>query len=175
MIRPFDPARDDVEEITLLLHRAYRVLLDQGLRFTATTQDSAQTRRRLTQGEGWILELEGRVVGTVSVMTWREAGEWSPPYYRQEGVCWFSQLAVEPELQGQGWGKSLVDHAGVRAVALGGRVLALDTSDQALQLIRWYQSMGFSRVDRHVWGGTINYESVILARALVHSGTLLSQ
>jgi GNAT superfamily N-acetyltransferase len=168
VIRPFDPERDDVEEITSLLHRAYRVLLDQGLRFTATAQGPETTLRRLTQGEGWLMEEEGRVVGTVSVLSWREAGQWSPLFYRQEGVCWFSQLAVEPGLQGSGRGRALVDHAAARAVALGGRVLALDTSDQAGDLIRWYQSMGFAVVDRHVWGGEINYESLILARELPH-------
>ena len=57
---------DSLEELTELLHRAYRVLADLNLRYMATHQDVSVTRDRIKNGRCFVAELNGRVVGTIT-------------------------------------------------------------------------------------------------------------
>lgn len=110
---------------------------------------------------------DGRIVGTVSLSSWRSCHDRDPSFYRQPGVWHFSQLAVAGRLKGLGWGRRLIEHCERRVIQEQGTHLALDTSDQAERLISLYQHLGYAIVDRHVWGGSINYGSVIMAKSLL--------
>jgi GNAT superfamily N-acetyltransferase len=168
LIRRFDFETDSVSDLTALLHRAYAGLAERGLRFVATWQGDEITRDRLESGEGFVAVLEGRIVGTVTLSRPRATDAES--FYSRPGVAYLNQLAVEPELQGQGIGHRLMDFAEDWARGIGAEELALDTAADADHLIAWYARLGYREVDRENWIMT-NYESVILSKRIATSGT----
>lgn len=162
VIRPWCDT-DSHEELTDLLHRAYKVLADMGLRFLATHQDVDTTRRRVKAGECFVAELRGRIVGTV---TFYRAGAHSGcPYYTRPEVCHIGQMAVEPSFQKQGIANLLMHHVEEHARHKGFVEIALDTAEPAHHLIDWYTRRGYRQVDFQQWDVT-NYRSVIMAKGL---------
>lgn len=163
IIRPWS-SEDSYQELTSLLHRAYAELAERGLNFTATDQTVETTQRRVESGQTWVAEHDGRIVGTITFYV--GAKEWQPRYYANPGVAFFGQFGVDPSARGMGIGAMLHQKVLDLAVEQGMKQLALDTSDQALNLIRLYESWGYKVVDRHVFGGSINYASLVMARNL---------
>lgn len=159
---------DDVDDITVMLHEAYGPLAAAGMRFVASHQDSAMTRRRLDQGETIVAVEQERIVGIVTLSRADATG--GVPFYDAPGVASFGQFAVRPSHQRRGIGRTLVGLVEDRAREVGVRHLALDTSEHAADLIAFYQSLGFHVVARHRWS-TVNYRSVIMAKGLTESGS----
>lgn len=161
-IRPIAES-DSMEELTELLHRSYKRLGDMGLRFFATHQTPQQTRERVNDGECFVAEQEGKIVGTICLYTIR--GSDSPALYRREDVAWFGQFAVAPELQTQGIGGRLLEHVEARAQELGMAELALDTAEGATHLIDFYGRRGWEIVGHTDWEVT-NYRSVLMSKRI---------
>lgn len=161
-IRRLGPA-DDLESLTALLHRAYRPLLDAGLNFTATKQGVATTKQRVGEGLCFVAELGGKIVGTVTLSF--GLSEWINAYYRKAGVWRFGQFAVEPDLQGHGIGKLLLEHIERHAAESGAVELALDTAIPARHLIDFYARCGYQVVDHCQWPGH-SYASVVMSKRL---------
>jgi len=163
VIRPYSAA-DSVSDITTLLHAAYGSLARQGLRFLASHQDDAMTLSRLTTGDTFIAESADQIIGTISIYPpWPNSPcEW----YRRARVFRLGQLAVAPERQGEGIGRSLMYHAEQHARIRGAASLALDTAEGAQHLIAWYLRLGFVQVGTVQWDVT-NYRSVVFAKQLV--------
>lgn len=107
---------DSIDELTSLLHRAFASLAALGRRYRATYQDAATTRRRLAQGEGYVLLEEGRIVGAL-VLTDPLARTTSCEWFDRPDVAVVSQFAVEPSHQGRGLGSRLMHSAENRARA----------------------------------------------------------
>lgn len=154
---------DDLDEITQLLHRAYRPLSDAGKRFVASHQDVATTRRRIEKGETVIAVDQERIVGTITVMKPGKGGGSS--HYSRGNVAACGQFAVEPEYQKKGIGSKLMQLAEERALEYGAVELALDTSEQALALIEFYARRGYRFVEHAQWD-SVNYRSVVLSKIL---------
>ena len=165
LIRVLDPG-EGLESLTSLLHRAYRPLLEMGLNYKATRQDVATTKRRVEEGICFVAELEGRIVGTVTLSF--EPTDWINDYYRKAGVWRFGQFAVEPDLQGKGIGRRLLSHIERHASDAGAVELALDTAVPAVHLIEYYERHGYRTVDSCQWPGH-TYESVVMSKRLVTS------
>lgn len=161
-IRPIQET-DSFEEMTELLHRAYRVLADRGLRFVATYQDALVTRRRAMRGLCFIAEKDGKPVGTITYYS--PTGQEGVDWYQRSDVAHFGQFAVEPGMQGLGIGSALIRLAEEIAVQRGMTELALDTSEQAVHLIAYYQRRGYRLIGYYQWDVT-NYRSVILSKRL---------
>lgn len=162
-IRPFEPG-DDVAALTDLLHRAYADHKTAGRRFLATHQDVSKTMERITEGDGYVVEFEGRVVGTATLYFPEPLphGDYNPP----GPIASFGQYGVEPELRGFGIGRRLLSFIIERAKEKGATELALDTAETADELIRFYERQGFIVVGRADWRPTTNYESVIMSLKL---------
>lgn len=154
---------DSVSEITELLHRAYKRLADMGLRFVATHQTDDITLDRLSSGEAYVAELDGRIVGTILFRPPELAG--GCDYYNRLDVAVFGQFGVEPSLQGSGIGKALLLHCEQRARETGASEIALDTSEKALHLIELYKRWGYRLVGDTQWD-EVNYRSVIMSKQL---------
>ena len=155
---------DSLEELTALLHRAYAELAAMGLRYTATYQDVATTRRRVSGAECFVATIESRIVATITLRppgTIVSSAEW----YQRAGVAVVGQLAVEPAYQRRGIGTTLLAHAEHRARELGATEVALDTADQSHHLIDYYQKRGYRIVGEAQWSQK-NYRSVIMSRAV---------
>ncbi|MCD6249415.1 MAG: GNAT family N-acetyltransferase [candidate division Zixibacteria bacterium] len=154
---------DSLEDLTELLHRAYKILADMGLKYVATYQSIEITRKRLKNGTCFVAELDGQIAGTV---LYRKPGQPKGcAFYERPDVAHVSQMGVEPDLQRRGIGAKLMRHAEESAVRDGASELALDTSEQATHLIKWYERMGFRFVGHIDWEIT-NYRSVIMSKML---------
>lgn len=162
VIRPYR-TDDPVAEITTLLHAAYAPLAAQGMRYVASHQDEATTLRRLTAGFGFVAELQGVIIGTLTL--YGPQKDSSCAWYNREGVYKFGQFAVRPDLQGRGIGHVMLNRIETEARELGARELALDTSERAEHLLRWYERLGFRFVQHVSWDDT-NYRSIVLSKSL---------
>lgn len=172
-IRPLLPG-DSLDELTALLHASYASLAAQGWNFTAVDQSVDVTRSRLTDAQGFVAELDGRLIGTVAIRGPKPAGEAyiadpPPPLYTTPGTAILSQLAVHPDYRGQGLGEQLMDAAEVWARERGFVQLALDTAAPAVALRRRYEKRGYVTVGRVQWQGK-TYASVLMSK-LLGSGT----
>src|SRR5688500_767949 len=157
---------DSIEELTDLLHRAYRRLLEMGLRYWATHQTVDETRTRIAGGRCLVAVLNGRIVGTVTYQyppRWRDT-----PWYRRAGVACVSQFAVEPECQGRGIGSALIERVEAIATDDGAAELALNTAEPAAHLIDYYAKRGY-RVVEHTDATLPHYRSVILSKRLIET------
>ncbi len=168
-IRPLQ-AGDSVEALTALLHKAYASLGAQGWNFTAVDQPVDVTRDRLAGAQGFVAELDGRLVGTVAVRGPKPAGETyiadaPPALYTTPGTAILSQLGVHPDCRGQGVGEQLIDAAEAWAHAQGFSQIALDTAEPATALRRRYERHGYVTVGRMQWQGK-TYASVLMAKLL---------
>lgn len=153
---------DSFEALTELLHRAYAPLAALGFRYLATHQDVATTRRRAESGECYVALLSGRVIGTIVIVPPR--GSTRCDWYARTDVWCLSQFAIEPALQGRGYGGQLLAFAEARARELGAREVAVDTAESAHHLIRYYSTRGYREVGHAQWEHT-NYRSVILSKS----------
>lgn len=164
-IRPLAPS-DSFAEMTALLHAAYAPLAAAGMRFWATHQDEAATRKRAGEGECWVAveTSSGRMVGTITLR--RPGTSKGCPWFERADVAVCGQFGVAPELKGRGLGAALMRVVEERARELGASELAGDTAETAHHLIAMYERWGFRRVGYAQWE-QVNYRSVLLSKRLV--------
>lgn len=158
---------DSLAELTELLHRAYAPLAQRGLRYVATYQDESTTARRIAGGTCLVATLGNRLVGTITfkpgLMTTK--CDW----YQRPGVAYCGQFGISPDHQGLVIGSLLMDLVEQRAWSTGAQEIALDTSDQAEDLIAWYRRRRYRPVGEVDWEVT-NYRSVVLSKNLALPG-----
>ena len=157
---------DDLDLITELLHRGYARLAEAGLQFVASHQDVEVTRRRLAKGDTIVALDSSRLVGIVTLA--RTSATSGSPFYDRPDVASFGQYAVEPTHQGNGIGTTLLEYVERLALLRGVKILALDTSEQAAHVIRFYEARGYRFVEHARWPD-VNYRSVVLAKPIAHN------
>ncbi|MDD5260489.1 MAG: GNAT family N-acetyltransferase [Methylacidiphilales bacterium] len=169
LIRPLS-ATDDMAALTGLIHAAYSKHAAKDLRYWATHQTPEDTAKRFALGHGLIAELNGAIVGTITV---RPPQPESPiELFRDPDTWTLFQFAVSPQFQGMGIGSRLHQAALTYAAAHGGRVIALDTAAPATDLIEFYRRWGYQVVGECDWRPRTNYPSVILSRPIAETKTL---
>jgi GNAT superfamily N-acetyltransferase len=171
-IRPFE-ATDSLEDLNALLREAYRPLAENGIEFSAASEDVEATRRNIAEGECYLGFVDGELAATVVLRPSgaRPFGVHPVKWYRGKGVANFGRLAVRPKFQGAKLGVELLGFIEARARDLGCTELALDTSERAGHLIEYYSRIGYLPVDQHQWRDK-SYRSVILSKSLAESGRL---
>jgi GNAT superfamily N-acetyltransferase len=200
-VRLLSPS-DSMEEITAMLHRAYRAQVEMGLRPLAGRQDAQTTRRRCASGECYVAVLRApgvvappalngssngaanghagkngttfaqdgedrgteRIVGTILFHEVEDAE--GPPWFKRPDVDSFSQFAVDPDVQGRGIGRLLLETAERRAAARGSRELGLSMAEPDTALMEFYVRRGYRLIEPWQWPYT-NYRSAILSKTLV--------
>lgn len=164
-IRLFNCDKDSVEELTDLLHRAYKRLADMGLNFVATDQTVEYTRNYFKKGECYVLtsNCSDKLIGTIFyyTSTWDD----SPEVFRRDDTVLFGKFAVDPDLQNQGLGSKLMDFIEEKARSNGKKAIVLDTSEKAVHLIDYYNKRGYEYVHHWQWPD-VNYKSVVLQKYL---------
>lgn len=155
---------DDLVALTALIHTAYAPQAARGLRYWGTYQSPDDTRKRLGQGFGFVAEVAGQFVGTITV---RPPQPGSPlPLYRAPRTWSFGQFAVLPDMKGLGLGRRLHDHAVAFARARGARTMALDTALPAEGLIAMYRCWGYELAGEVDWRPHTNYVSVVMRKEI---------
>jgi GNAT superfamily N-acetyltransferase len=162
-IRLFNPESDSVEELTDLLHKAYKRLADMGLNFVATDQNVEYTRRYLEKGKCFVMSDGEKLAGTVFYYTkmWDDA----PDIFKDKDTVLFGKFAVLPELQRLGLGRRLMDFVEAHARENGKSQIVLDTSEKAYHLIDYYNKRGYEYVHHWQWP-VVNYRSVVMCKKL---------
>jgi GNAT superfamily N-acetyltransferase len=175
-IRPL-AAEDSLDELTALLHRAYARLGGMGLNYTAVDQDADVTRRRADQGTCYLAVAgTGRIYGTIvlhapidgdpsAATRLHEQSTDGAAWLKQPGVAHFGQFAVDPDIQGQGIGRRLMDTVEAQARSLDATEIALDTAEPAVHLVALYAHRGYRLVGYAQWPGK-TYRSVIMSKKL---------
>lgn len=161
-IRPLKDS-DNLNELTELLHLAYKKLADQGFRFLATHQDVTKTKERIKNAECFVAIRENRMIGTITYHPQKDTygNEW----YDQPFISTFGQLAVDPAFQFQGLGGKLVEVAEQMAKRDEAKEITIDTAEGAVDLIAFYKKRGYRFVGYAQWEVT-NYRSVMLSKSL---------
>ncbi|MBX3377608.1 MAG: GNAT family N-acetyltransferase [Phycisphaeraceae bacterium] len=158
---------DSMEELTALLHRAYRAQVEMGLQPLAGRQDAATTRKRTSSGECYVAVQRTaageKLVGTILFHEVEDAK--GPPWFQQKHVDSFSQFAVDPEIQGKGIGQLLLDTVERRARECGAAEMALSMAEPDAALMKYYIRRGYRFIEHWQWPYT-NYRSAILSKTL---------
>jgi uncharacterized damage-inducible protein DinB/GNAT superfamily N-acetyltransferase len=165
-------SRDSLAAMTQMLNRAYAPLLARGLNFTASTQDVETTRRRAAEGQCFVADLDGVVVGTITACGPYDEREVDNgvemPWYRDIDIAHLQQFGVDPAYQGQGVGRRLMAAGERWAQERGFGSVALDTAEPAHELVATYQRMGYTTVGTLQWPGK-SYRSLVMRKCLGQS------
>ena len=153
-------ATDDMTALTELLHAAYTLRAAANLRCRATHQTPFDTASRFAQGQGFVAEISGKPVGTITV---RPSNRDSPiAFFREPNTWTFCQFGVLPEFRGAGIGRKLHSTAVSYAAHHGGKKMCLDTAAPAKDLIDMYLRWGYTIVGEADWRPTTNYLSIVM-------------
>ena len=93
------------------------------------------------------------------------ACDFSPPTRIRPDVAGFGQFAVRPSHQRRGIGSTLLTLVDGLAREKNVKMLALDTSEHAIELIALYEAKGYRFVEYVQWSD-VNYRSRIFAKTL---------
>ncbi len=157
-------ATEDLAALTQLIRSAYAPHAASGLRYWATHQSVEDTAKRLASGRGFVAELNGAVVATVTLKA-SEPG--SPVALLREPDTWsFGQFAVAPAHKGKGFGRQIHDFALLYAASHGCAKMALHTAQPATSLIAMYQSWGYELAGTCDWRPHTNFLSVLMSKPL---------
>lgn len=158
---------DSISELTALLHKAYAKQVAMGLKPLAGRQDDAVTKSRVFNGECYVAvhhtEQRQKLVGTILFHEIEEAK--GPPWFHRPDVASFSQLAVDPEMQGHGIGQTLMGVVEDRARQTGATEIALSMADPDDDLKNFYLRRGYRLIEHWQWPYT-NYKSAILSKTI---------
>jgi GNAT superfamily N-acetyltransferase len=133
------------------------------MRFAASHQDTAMTRRRMRRGETIVAEDAGTIIGVITLKTADNTR--GSPFYDRSDVAGFGQFAVSPAHQKRGIGSTLLNLVERRAKEQDVAHLALDTAEPAKDLIELYEAKGYRFIEYLQWPDT-NYRSVVLSKPL---------
>lgn len=159
--------QDSIPAITRLLHRAYAKQVAMGLRPLAGRQDDAMTAQRAACSE-CILAIApaaegGQILGVI-LFEEQEAASF-PTFFLRPEVCHFAQFGVDPDAQGKGVGRMLLQAVEERAIARGATELACSMAEPDRDLYDFYIKRGYRHVEYWQWPYT-NYRSCILSKTL---------
>ena len=130
---------DDATSIAAVLLQSfieYKAVYTSG-GFAATTPDTEEVRRRMTEGPTWVAVRDNEVMGTVSVVPSRER-------------LYVRSMAVVPSARGQNIGVRLLRHIEDFAAANNYKRLFLSTTPFLLRAIKLYQQIGFVFTDEQI-------------------------
>lgn len=129
----------DLESLRALINTAYEV---EAVFVSGPRIDIEELAERLSRGRFLITEQRRSIIGCV--------------YLEVRGkTAYFGLLSVDPEHQGEGLGRRLVEAAEHRARALGCREMSLRVVNLRTELPPWYQRLGYRETgttpfpDRH--------------------------
>jgi GNAT superfamily N-acetyltransferase len=162
-IRPLD-SKDSIQELTDLLHLAYKLDEYQPYEYPMAKQSEETTRMHIKRGDCWIAELEGRIIGLALV--WPPAQNvcrrWYRRWYHPRQTAYWRFMAVHPDFQNMGIGTMLTEHCEQSAVRMDAWELT-GCSPVGSRQLSLYKRKGF-KVFRYVSFSDTNYYSVVFSK-----------
>jgi ribosomal protein S18 acetylase RimI-like enzyme len=128
-----------------LIVEAYRTLGDEGDEFYE--QELRDVRGRVAVSEVLVAEMEGEVVGCVSL----SLGQTALSEVEDPDAATIRMFAVSSEARGRGVGEALVRHCLEQACSNRCRRVRLDTRTSMKGAQRIYERLGFRRAPEHDW------------------------
>lgn len=132
--------QQDIPVLTRLLVNCAESMSQQGMQHWLGVYDEDAVSYNVLNKQVYVLEVKTKVTGCIAL------GTNAAPYYED---CWpdapaadfyITQLAISPEAQGQGYGKTLMQFC---INNIGDACLQLDAVDHYPALIHFYLSLGF--------------------------------
>ena len=162
-VRPLD-SKDSIQELTELLHLAFKLDEQQPYEYPMAKQNEETTRMHVKCGDCWIADVEGRLTGVGLVWPPEKNvhRRWYRRWYRPRQTAYLRLLAVHPDFQGMGVGTMLLDHCEQSAVKMSAWELA-GSSPVGSRQLSLYKRRGY-RIFRYISFSDLNYHSVAFAK-----------
>jgi GNAT superfamily N-acetyltransferase len=171
------PARaDELDTVAELWDEASRWLGERGIDQWQYPPHRATIAHGIAAGECWLVEEDGRVVGTITVDECADEEFWRPED-EPEDALYLHRMVTIREVAGREIGSALLDWASRRAKSLGKRWVRLDAWRDNPQLHRYYADRAFEHVrtvdlpHRRSGGLFQRRAGIVLGRGpLIHEG-----
>ena len=139
--------KTDLSDILTLFENVKKALNEKGMYQWPDHYPSIdQFKSAIEEKEVWIVKIDGQIAGTYTLNAQQDASyaqiKWK---YQQGESLVLHRLAIDPEFQGQGLGRSLVEHALQTAVDKNADHMRLDTWSRNPASVKLYSTMGFER------------------------------
>ena len=154
------------EEITELLHAAYKEHLDAGRNYKAATQTIEDTKQRL-EGRFCVVAYDenNKLVGSVAFKIIERKPEEIHKWYEDGSAVYIEQMAVHPDYRDTNVMALMAIKGMKNEMAKKVGSWCSDTSVKAEHLVKAYVKMGFQIVDVVSWE-TTNYYSYVFRRPI---------
>ncbi len=154
---------DSYDQLTRVIHKAYKGLSDLGLNYVATTQSVGITKKRIEKAHiSLVVTYKNELIGTISLYAPKPSRDCI--WYSNTNVSKVGQFAVLPEYQRYGIGNLMMKEVEKIAREIKEVTeLALDTAESAYHLINFYEKLGYRHIEKVNWKST-NYSSVVMSR-----------
>lgn len=156
-------SKDSVQELTDLLHSAFKSEGQHSHTYGMAEQSEETTRLLLKSGDCWVVELDGRLIGVVILCPPRPdvRQRWYRPRLSRLSA-YLRLIAVHPDFQGVGIGTMLLDHCERIAMKMSALELAGSCPVGSRQL-SLFKRRGY-RVFRYVSFSGTDHHSVIFGK-----------
>ena len=138
---------DDYGAVGRVTVAAYDRFLGEGGPETDYVEELADAAARDRDAELWVAEDAGRILGSVTICLegspWRELG--------RPGEGEFRMLAIDPDAQGRGVGRALLDLTIRRFGDVGASGVVLCSMKEMTDAHRLYERAGFRRDPERDW------------------------
>ncbi len=141
-----DARPEELDPVALILKDSYQEY-QKNLppeRFKSYVEDMMDVRKRLPESELIVAELDGRLVGTVTMYLHASEEQVWP-----KGWSGVRLLGVLPAYRGQGVGRALMDECVRRAKKARLSAVGLHTTEAMATAKRMYERMGFRRAPEY--------------------------
>jgi GNAT superfamily N-acetyltransferase len=153
-------SKDSVQELTDLLHRAFKQDGQNPYAYSFATQSEETTHMQVKSGDCWVAELDGHLIGIGLVLPSRPDGR--RRWYRPRLIAYLRLLAVHPDFQGIGIGTMLFDNCEQSARKMGAWELA-GSSPVGSRQLSFYKRRGYN-VFKYVKFSDTSYHSVAFSK-----------
>jgi GNAT superfamily N-acetyltransferase len=156
-------SKDSVQELTDLLHRAFKSDRQHSYTYGMAEQSEETTHMQIKSGDCWVAELDGRLIGVVILYPPRTDVRWR--WYRprlSRLSAYLRLIAVHPDFQSLGIGTMLLGHCERIAMMMGALELAGSCPVGSRQL-SLFKRRGY-RVFRYVSFSSTDHHSVFFAK-----------
>jgi GNAT superfamily N-acetyltransferase len=135
----------DVAAVMAMVRRVVPLMIAAGnLQWDASYPNPAVFEADVEQGQLWVAEIEGEIVGAAAITTNQEPEYAEVGWDTSEQAVVVHRLVVDPAFQGQGVAKALMGQAEAEARTRGIMVLRVDTNTRNEATRTLFPKLGYA-------------------------------